>query len=412
MKKWIPAALCPVLLLSFAIPAFAGQAGADQSIDVKGKYTGNFGAMHTLILGNEDRMSLGDGQTMSITLTNTADRGLRMVVTPVSRSEAESYGWLSGQTARTGTSPYACHIAFYDGDTMVSLDGEAVIRMNIPSGYGNAAFYYMDNEGNLSLVRTQKSGNRLSFTAKNAGYYLFLKPLSSAGSDSDEDSGNDSDGSSAGSGSGSSSSGVRGSASAGTVTSDSRKGVVHSADGILTGTTGSMAANGRSHWILDNRGWRLRYADGTYASGTTRDGTEACAWEKIDGSWYLFGADGYARFGWHLDTETGYWYYLDVNRGMVTGWHKDPQDGYWYYLQDDGVMAVGWRRIGGSWYFFNDHTPEATWEFHQTERLWKYRIDSSGRPYGSMYQGERTPDGYYVDADGVWNGKKAAGQPE
>ncbi|MDO5551647.1 MAG: hypothetical protein Q4F76_10780, partial [Lachnospiraceae bacterium] len=186
---------------------------------------------------------------------------------------------------------------------------------------------------------------------------------------------------------------------------DSRKGPVHSENGIITGAAGASSDDGHSHWILDQKGWRLRYADGTYASGQRENGTETSVWEKIDGSWYLFGADSYARFGWYLDTAAGDWYYLDVNTGMRTGWHQDTQDSRWYYLNADGVMATGWMQIGGKWYYFNDNTPEATWEFSQTERIWKYRTDSDGRPYGSMYWNEETPDGHFVDENGVWDGK-------
>lgn len=194
------------------------------------------------------------------------------------------------------------------------------------------------------------------------------------------------------------------SSSAGTITNDRKKGMVHSVNGILTGITGSTASDGRSHWMLDNRGWRLRYADKTYAAGMLKNGTETPLWEKINGSWYLFSASGYAKFGWYLDAATGNWYYLDINTGMKTGWHKDQQDEYWYYLKLDGTMATGWMQIERKWYYFNNHAPEATWEYNPTERMWNYRTDSNGRPYGSMYRSERTPDDYWVDKNGVWNG--------
>mgnify|MGYP000026548120 FL=1 len=29
-------------------------------------------------------------------------------------------------------------------------------------------------------------------------------------------------------------------------------------------------------------------------------------------------------------------------------------------------------------------------------------MEGAGRPYGSLYMAEWTPDGYYVNADGVW----------
>ncbi|MDO4325948.1 MAG: hypothetical protein Q4E24_07935 [bacterium] len=403
-KRIISAAVSPLLVFCLAVPASA--AVSDTDINVKGKYNGSYAGMATLILKETNTLALGGGQTMSAVLTNRLDEEIRMVVTPVLQaSEAEAYAWLAGETARTGMSPYAYHFGFYDGATSTGLEGEAIIRLTIPSGYASASFYYMDNEGNLTAVRTQKSGNTISFTAQTGGYYLFLKPLS-GGSSSDESDDSGSLPSSASSASSSSS--LSGSSSTGIITIDSVKGRVNSLTGIITGAVGGASSDGYSHWVLDEKGWRLRYADGSWAGGSQIDGTERYHWEKTDGAWYVFGADNYALFGWVYDQNTAHWYYLDVNTGMDTGWHKDAQDGRWYYLDvTGGQMLTGWQRIGGKWYFFNDYTPEATWEYNRTERAWKYKLDSTGRPYGSMYENETTPDGHFVDENGVWDGKTA-----
>ena len=85
---------------------------------------------------------------------------------------------------------------------------------------------------------------------------------------------------------------------------------------------------------------------------------------------------------------------------MVTGWHHDTEDGKWYYLNPaDGVMVLGWQKIDGKSYYFNPYAPEQTWDY--VDGKWTFNGTVS-RPYGSMYQNEQTPDGYSVDANGVW----------
>ena len=47
-------------------------------------------------------------------------------------------------------------------------------------------------------------------------------------------------------------------------------------------------------------------------------------------------------------------------------------------------MQTGWGLLDGVWYYFNP-------------------ISDGKR--GIMYAGQRTPDGYYVDKNGVWDGR-------
>jgi len=70
---------------------------------------------------------------------------------------------------------------------------------------------------------------------------------------------------------------------------------------------------------------------------------------------------------------------------MQTGWFIDPADQNSYYLNpfSDGTcgrMMTGWVDIGGKRYYFNPNSDGAM---------------------GRMFRNERTPDGYYVGADGV-----------
>lgn len=80
------------------------------------------------------------------------------------------------------------------------------------------------------------------------------------------------------------------------------------------------------------------------------------------------------------------WFRFDENGFMVTGWFLDPTDGYWYYLNPvsdntRGRMFTGWAQIDGKYHYFNPNS-----DGHR----------------GRMYVNETTPDGYYVNAEGVW----------
>ena len=61
----------------------------------------------------------------------------------------------------------------------------------------------------------------------------------------------------------------------------------------------------------------------------------------------------------------------------VTGWQKTGDE--WYYYADDGTLRYGWQCIDGVWYY----------------------LAAKGNCLMDTY----TPDGYYVDATGAWDGK-------
>ena len=138
--------------------------------------------------------------------------------------------------------------------------------------------------------------------------------------------------------------------------------------------------------------------------------TMATGWvyDSKNGNWYYMNTNegpdlGQMVTGWVKDPKTSKWYYMNDNTGiLVTGWHKDPQDGRWYYLNSNGEMLTGWQNIGGKWYYFNTNTPQNTYAWDAAAFKWNY-LNNSVRPYGSMYAGEKTPDGYTVDANGAWN---------
>ena len=137
--------------------------------------------------------------------------------------------------------------------------------------------------------------------------------------------------------------------------------------------------------------------------------TMATGWvyDSKNGNWYYMNTTpgpelGQMVLGWVKDEKTNKWYYMNDNTGILkTGWHKDPQDGRWYYLNSNGEMLVGWQKIDGKWYYFNTNTPQNTYTWDANAFKWNY-LNNSVRPFGSMYAGEKTPDGYNVDANGAW----------
>ena len=68
--------------------------------------------------------------------------------------------------------------------------------------------------------------------------------------------------------------------------------------------------------------------------------------------------------------------------GIAYAWEQ--VNGNWWAFDESGYIKTGWVLIDGKWHYF-----------HPT---------SDGRK-GILYVGRLTPDGYYVDENGVWDGK-------
>ena len=126
---------------------------------------------------------------------------------------------------------------------------------------------------------------------------------------------------------------------------------------------GTMA---HDEWILDYNNWYYLTSDGTRYEST---------WARTGGSWYWFGGSG---------------------KMMSNGWLR-LADGYWYYFNPSGAMATGWKYVGGKWYYLTGSGAMAANRWVQTGGLWYY-VGSDG----AMLTSTTTPDGYYVNADGVW----------
>ena len=122
-----------------------------------------------------------------------------------------------------------------------------------------------------------------------------------------------------------------------------------------------------------------------YSAATAVGGT----WKWDENGWWFAGNDGsYPKNEWAELTWNGQtgWYYFNADGYMQTGWLKIGDN--WYFFHDisdgmQGLMYTGWHEIDGKWYYFN---PDP----------------KSPVPMGGMFTDCMTPDGYYVDKDGVW----------
>ena len=147
-----------------------------------------------------------------------------------------------------------------------------------------------------------------------------------------------------------------------------------------------------------------------------RGGVRATGWQEVGGKTYFFDEKGLLQTGWIEQPEGWYyagetgaqrlgwqkvgnaWYYLDAETGRMLDGGLAEIDGETYYFYDWGGMANSWwMETEEGWYFFDGSgaMKKSGWV------LWKgkyYYLTDSGK----MAVDTRTPDGYYVDAEGVW----------
>ena len=90
----------------------------------------------------------------------------------------------------------------------------------------------------------------------------------------------------------------------------------------------------------------------------------------------------------------------DASTGAVLG-----ESEYYQAGEDiiEEVEKLTWKCVSGNWYLKNYKNETLKgWQF--VDGKWYY-LDAR---YGNCYLNTTTPDGYYVDATGAWDGKPAA----
>lgn len=128
----------------------------------------------------------------------------------------------------------------------------------------------------------------------------------------------------------------------------------------------SSIPNLSGQWVLDaNQRWWFSLTGGGYPANT---------WGRINNKWYYFDASGYMMIGWLKLADT--WYFLQPSGDMVENdWVL--YNNQWYFLEANGAMAANkWISYKNNWYYFNAN--------------------------GDMAVSTITPDGYMVDANGIW----------
>ena len=169
---------------------------------------------------------------------------------------------------------------------------------------------------------------------------------------------------------------------------------------------GAMATN---KWVKDSKGWCYLGADGAMATNK---------WVKDSKGWCYVGTDGYAvadkwvkdSKGWcYLDSNchavasawkkvSGKWYYFDSAFHMLTGWQKVSSK--WYYLGTNGAMTTGWQKVSGSWYYMNaSGVMQTGWQ--KISDKWYYLGTNGKMVTGTQVIGGKT---YKFNNSGVWIG--------
>ena len=136
-------------------------------------------------------------------------------------------------------------------------------------------------------------------------------------------------------------------------------------------------------------------------------------WENIDGEKFYIYASGEKAYGAKKIGNT--WYYFDEKTGaMHTGWRDAGEkkcyyndkgelqfgaqkiDGKWYYFNDSGYMHTGWRNAGGKKCYYNDKG-ELQFGAVEIDGQWYYFNDSGYLDSGWFEQNGKR---YYIDATG------------
>ncbi len=292
------------------------------------------------------------------------------------------YLWLNGELLVEGVD-----YTKESGSTRMTIKSQT-FTTKVKTGINTIAAEFHKGGKRQELKRTAQNF-RISLSGTSGNGNAGSSFSSSGGSSSSSNSGND------------------GVVTNSMITHHSQKGYVHKQKGIIT-----KESSGYSRWRKDDKGWKLLYANNTMAVGsmvTLEDGrkVEQILWEKINGAWYAFGADGYLKSGWVFDYQLNGWYNVSADTGMQTGWYTDAQDKHTYYLDPTtGNLTTGWKSIDEKWYYFNAVISMPTWQLDEETGKWHYNIRSKSKPFGAMYQNETTPDGYRVDGNGVWDNKQ------
>lgn len=177
MKKWI-AALIVWVLLSGCLTVWAADPNlGKRGMDVYGTLLSQKNYYEiTLGIPGVDSVLLPDGTTLSGESDSEADRGLQVIIIPVTgEEEAEAYAWMAEAASDLGKDPAAYYLAFYQNGAFAQPQGRVSIRATAKDGYEKAKLFYMDGEAHAAEVPCTTDEKNSSFGMGKTGYYLFVK---------------------------------------------------------------------------------------------------------------------------------------------------------------------------------------------------------------------------------------------
>lgn len=159
----------------------------------------------------------------------------------------------------------------------------------------------------------------------------------------------------------------------------------------LTLSQGIVKAAGTNGWKSSGNSWYY------YTNGKMKTN----AWvQDSSKQWYFMGSTGVMKINSWVQDGSKTWYFMGGNGAMKTGWLNSG--GKWYYFNSNGAMKTGWASSGGKWYYMNTSGSMVASKWIVSEGK-NYYINASG----AMAVNTKTPDNYYVGADGAWDGEEA-----
>ncbi|MGN0372567.1 MAG: choline-binding protein [Enterocloster sp.] len=181
-------------------------------------------------------------------------------------------------------------------------------------------------------------------------------------------------------------------------------------------------------YYLDENGYLLKDTitpDGIYVNKNGERCSYMPGWAEVNGQKRYVSKGGYyAASTWVEDTD-GKYYYFDMAANLVTdaitpdGYYVGP-DGAWdgqptTLVAEEVNLGPGANAVTSNWEYVDDN-----WRYKQDDGTYLtngWAQDSEGKWYylddeGLMMAGQTTPDGYYVDESGVWDGAAPAAEGE
>lgn len=178
MKKLI-AAISMLLLLCCPVTVFAAetnaaQAPGEQGVAVYGRAQSSKD-YYEIVLGRQgtDTVKLPDGITVSGKSDSEADKGLHVIIIPITAAEeADAYAWMTRAAKNFGKDPMAYYLMFYRDNELAQPNGHITISF---AKSGKNKLRYMDGNAAVKGLPCSLDNAVLSFTMEQSGYYIMVR---------------------------------------------------------------------------------------------------------------------------------------------------------------------------------------------------------------------------------------------